>query len=74
MWRKNRNHYEGSRCYGVDLNRNFDNHFGEIGASSNPCLETYRGMNRNSTNRMVLVRIKQPYKNPDGAENIIFLS
>ena len=28
MWRKNRRKNEGSKCYGVDLNRNFDFKFG----------------------------------------------
>ncbi len=29
--------------YGVDLNRNFDEHWGQGGSSNNPCGETYRG-------------------------------
>lgn len=29
--------------YGVDLNRNFDEHWGQGGSSNNPCDETYRG-------------------------------
>ncbi|KAK7076739.1 hypothetical protein SK128_005364 [Halocaridina rubra] len=41
MWRKNRRDNEG-RCDGVDLNRNWDFHFG-VGASSYPCSETYMG-------------------------------
>ena len=28
MWRKNRRPIEGSKCVGVDLNRNFDFKFG----------------------------------------------
>ena len=28
---------------GVDLNRNFDFHFGETGASPDPCEDTYHG-------------------------------
>jgi carboxypeptidase T len=45
MWRKNTNrNYCGntSRNRGVDLNRNFDYRFGDVG-SSNQCSETYRG-------------------------------
>jgi murein tripeptide amidase MpaA len=38
MWRKNR----GERS-GVDLNRNWDDHWGQSGASRNPWSETYMG-------------------------------
>ena len=30
-------------CEGVDLNRNFDFHWGETGASEDPCNERYAG-------------------------------
>ena len=41
-WRKNmRPNSDGS--YGVDLNRNFDNHWGETGASTSPPDENYIG-------------------------------
>ncbi|XP_050695794.1 carboxypeptidase B-like [Eriocheir sinensis] len=43
LWRKNRRRNDGSRCRGVDLNRNWDMKFG-VGASSNPCSETYKGV------------------------------
>ncbi|KAM9352312.1 carboxypeptidase A5 [Symphorus nematophorus] len=43
MWRKTRKPNPGSRCDGVDPNRNWDAGFGGPGASSNPCSETYRG-------------------------------
>jgi len=42
MWRKTRIP-GGSSCYGTDANRNFDFHWLEIGASTNPCSETYAG-------------------------------
>ena len=44
MWRKNRSPPPpGSRCYGVDLNRNWDViGFGAGATSSNPCSETYK--------------------------------
>ncbi|VDN59005.1 unnamed protein product [Dracunculus medinensis] len=52
FWRKNRSPqkcfaHNGSQfcCKGVDLNRNFDFHFAEVGASSSPCSEIYRGEN-----------------------------
>ncbi|KAK9885358.1 hypothetical protein WA026_010854 [Henosepilachna vigintioctopunctata] len=41
LWRKNRR--GSSFCAGVDLNRNFGHGWGGQGASSNPCVETYRG-------------------------------
>ena len=42
MWRKNRR-YISRHCSGVDLNRNFDSHFGTIGASSDCQSNTYPG-------------------------------
>lgn len=44
MWRKNRAKTENPNCWGVDLNRNWDHHWG-VGASRNPCHETYGGPN-----------------------------
>jgi len=49
-WRKNTNNSAGN-CLGrwlpdgigIDLNRNFSYHWGEVGASSDPCSATYRG-------------------------------
>lgn len=43
LWRKNRRPNEGTTCYGVDLNRNYDSNWGGPGASDNPCVETYHG-------------------------------
>jgi len=43
MWRKNRNKYDGDACYGIDINRNFDDHFGGEGTSNIACSETYHG-------------------------------
>lgn len=49
LWRKNRSLNTvacGNRakcCMGVDLNRNFDFHWGETGASTDPCEEIYQG-------------------------------
>ncbi|KAF9415510.1 hypothetical protein BGZ94_000082 [Podila epigama] len=42
LWRKNRRQLNLG-AYGVDLNRNWDDHFGEGGSSSFPWSETYRG-------------------------------
>jgi hypothetical protein len=49
MWRKNRSpntiacRNRAKCCMGVDLNRNFDFHWGETGASTEPCEEIYQG-------------------------------
>ncbi|XP_004086281.1 carboxypeptidase A1 [Oryzias latipes] len=48
MWRKTRKPNPGSSCVGVDPNRNWDSGFGEPGASSSPCSETYRGPSAHS--------------------------
>ncbi|NXY11707.1 CBPA1 Carboxypeptidase, partial [Pteruthius melanotis] len=48
LWRKTRSINAGSRCIGVDPNRNWDAGFGEAGASANPCTETYHGPYPNS--------------------------
>ena len=44
MWRKNRkNPPAGSQCYGIDLNRNYDVVGFGIGASEDPCSDSYSG-------------------------------
>jgi len=43
LWRKNREPNPGSSCVGTDLNRNYADHWGEGGGSTNPCSETYEG-------------------------------
>ncbi|KAI1731633.1 zinc carboxypeptidase domain-containing protein [Ditylenchus destructor] len=51
LWRKNRSPEQCAQslwgglkcCQGVDLNRNFDFHFGETGSSPNPCSNLYAG-------------------------------
>ncbi|VDN00014.1 unnamed protein product, partial [Onchocerca ochengi] len=51
LWRKNRSPQKCFRsawgghrcCEGVDLNRNFDFHWAEIGSSENPCSYLYQG-------------------------------
>ncbi|KAM3933593.1 carboxypeptidase B2 [Leptodactylus fuscus] len=43
MWRKNRAKHPNSKCYGTDLNRNFDAGWCGPGASRNPCHDTYCG-------------------------------
>ncbi|XP_062502732.1 zinc carboxypeptidase-like [Corticium candelabrum] len=48
LWRKNRAVNEGSSCRGVDLNRNYNEHWNEGGSSSNPCSETYHGSSAES--------------------------
>jgi len=43
LWRKNRRTNSGSTCRGVDLNRNYNDHWGQGGSSTNPCSDTYMG-------------------------------
>ncbi|KAG8440080.1 hypothetical protein GDO86_006032 [Hymenochirus boettgeri] len=43
MWRKTRSIVPGSRCVGVDPNRNWNAGFGGPGASTDPCSDSYRG-------------------------------
>eukprot|EP00039_Didymoeca_costata_P031543 m.35215 g.35215 ORF g.35215 m.35215 type:complete len:436 (-) comp8858_c0_seq1:57-1364(-) len=43
LWRKNRQPNAGSNCMGTDLNRNYDERWGESGGSTNPCSDTYWG-------------------------------
>ncbi|KAJ3113784.1 hypothetical protein HDU96_002923 [Phlyctochytrium bullatum] len=42
LWRKNRRN-NGDGTYGVDLNRNWDEHWGVAGASSRTSSDTYKG-------------------------------
>ncbi|XP_041852433.1 carboxypeptidase A1-like [Melanotaenia boesemani] len=48
MWRKTRKPNPGSRCVGVDPNRNWNAGFGGPGSSSDPCSEIYRGPSAHS--------------------------
>jgi len=48
LWRKNRTPNAGSTCIGTDLNRNYAQMWGNAGASTNPCSETYRGSSAGS--------------------------
>ncbi|XP_005187959.2 carboxypeptidase B [Musca domestica] len=43
FWRKNRHHYPGRSCVGVDINRNFPNNWNLRGASQNLCSEVFSG-------------------------------
>ncbi|CAG0879345.1 unnamed protein product [Cyprideis torosa] len=43
LWRKNRRHSNNTQCVGVDLNRNWDFYWMEVGASSDPCSPVYAG-------------------------------
>lgn len=43
LWRKNRKPSAGSTCIGVDLNRNWGYQWMVIGASSDPCADTFAG-------------------------------
>ncbi|XP_029472841.1 carboxypeptidase A2-like isoform X2 [Rhinatrema bivittatum] len=43
LWRKTRSKIAGSRCIGVDPNRNWNAGFGGPGASKDPCSDSYHG-------------------------------
>jgi len=44
QWRKNRRSPPtGSTCFGVDQNRNYNDHWNGGGSSNNPCSDTYMG-------------------------------
>ncbi|XP_074421453.1 carboxypeptidase B2 [Larus michahellis] len=43
LWRKSRSSHGNSKCIGTDMNRNFDAHWCEEGASPYECQETYCG-------------------------------
>ncbi|BFF97756.1 carboxypeptidase B [Drosophila madeirensis] len=55
MWRKTRKPVSSS-CYGTDANRNFDYHWGEVGASSSSCADTFKGETAFSEPETQLVR------------------
>lgn len=64
LWRKNRNAPPGmTSCVGTDLNRNWDYHWGESGASRYKCAEIYRGPVASSEPETQAV-IKYIMKNP----------
>ncbi|XP_078061492.1 carboxypeptidase B-like [Mustelus asterias] len=43
FWRKTRSRNPGTHCMGTDPNRNFDAKWCSVGASRNPCADTYCG-------------------------------
>jgi murein tripeptide amidase MpaA len=43
LWRKNRRTNTGSTCIGADNNRNYNDHWGQGGSSTNPCSDTFMG-------------------------------
>lgn len=50
-------------CLGTDLNRNWDYHWGEVGASKYSCAEIYRGVKASSESETQAV-VKYIMKNP----------
>lgn len=58
MWRKTRKplFHQGGICYGTDPNRNFDFHWMEEGASSDPCSNTFAGPKPFSEPEAMVVR------------------
>ena len=55
MWRKNRKN-NGDGSFGVDLNRNWADHWGLCGSSSNPSSDTYRGTGPFSESESAAIR------------------
>ncbi|KAH8379797.1 hypothetical protein KR009_007305 [Drosophila setifemur] len=55
FWRKTRQP-SSADCFGSDPNRNFDYHWNETGASSNPCANTYAGPKAFSEPEAVVMR------------------
>ncbi|TDG52921.1 hypothetical protein AWZ03_000464 [Drosophila navojoa] len=55
MWRKTRQP-SSADCIGIDPNRNFDFHWNETGASSDPCSQTYAGPKAFSEPEAIVVR------------------
>ncbi|KAL5242498.1 hypothetical protein ACI65C_009908 [Semiaphis heraclei] len=64
LWRKNRNKSSANSCIGTDLNRNWDYHWGETGASKYSCSEIYRGV-KASSERETQAVVKYIMKNPN---------
>ncbi|KAI9362961.1 hypothetical protein DFJ73DRAFT_620550, partial [Zopfochytrium polystomum] len=57
LWRKNRQpNANTTTCPGTDINRNFDAHWSEAGASSDPCALDYFGSSVFSTPEAISVR------------------
>ncbi|KAH8302209.1 hypothetical protein KR044_004078 [Drosophila immigrans] len=54
MWRKTRK--PSGTCAGTDANRNFDFHWGEVGASSYSCADTFKGVTAFSEPETQIVR------------------
>ncbi|ESN91053.1 hypothetical protein HELRODRAFT_90476, partial [Helobdella robusta] len=48
MWRKSRTPTTNEQCPGIDINRNFDFKWMTVGASADPCSESYAGPKANS--------------------------
>ncbi|XP_075159944.1 carboxypeptidase B1-like [Haematobia irritans] len=55
MWRKTRKPVKNN-CFGTDGNRNFDFHWGETGASSKDCADTFMGQTAFSEPETQIVR------------------
>jgi len=55
MWRKSRQYWSNTTCAGTDINRNFDFMWMTVGASNNPCSETFAGWRPNSEPETVAV-------------------
>jgi murein tripeptide amidase MpaA len=69
MWRKTRMPNKGSSCIGTDPCRNSDYHWGEAGASADPCSDTYRGAK--AFDQPEVLAIAMAVKNPGNIRGYI---
>jgi len=65
LWRKNRRPNSGSTCIGVDLNRNYAEMWGNAGAATNPCSETYRGASAGSEPETAVIQAALRSRGPN---------
>jgi carboxypeptidase A2 len=69
MWRKTRS--PQGRCFGVDPNRNFDDHHCGEGTSTSPCSDTYCGPSPFSEKETQVIR---DYTTPLASRMVVFQS
>jgi len=72
MWRKTRSPNKNNPCIGTDPNRNWDDHWCQVGASTSPCSDSYCGSKAFSEIEVLSVaNYVQGYFNPVTAQNQI---
>ncbi|CAG0884908.1 unnamed protein product [Cyprideis torosa] len=71
LWRKNRNPEISRTCPGIDLNRNWDYHWGEDVRGKDPCTELYAGPSPFSEPETQAIRDFLANLNADGSLALI---